>query len=101
MIPIATLGSSCYGYCNIHKKIFTGTIVTSSNKTFAGGLGVARMGDVVLSPCGHTGVIVTASLKTYSESVGIARLGDEFGPGDTSNPFRGTIITGSSDTFSL
>lgn len=96
MINVAKLGSSCFGYCKIHKKFFTGTVITGSPTEFVEGLPIARWGDVVYSPCGHTGSIITASTTRFANGIGVARLGDQ-----TEGVFVGTIITGCTTVFTL
>ena len=95
MIPVARLGDRTIGYCKCHKKIFKGTIVSASSDHKVNNLGVARLGDMILSDCGHTAKIITASSLTITNNLGTARLGDK-GEGAC---YTCKIITASPDTF--
>lgn len=90
---IARLGDKLRGVCSIHGTV-NATIVTASSTHLVNGLGVARLGDIAFTSCGHTGKIITASSSQTADGLGVARLGDT-----TSGIFTGVIITGSPDTF--
>lgn len=98
MRGMARLGDKCKGICHhpSHDQPIPaeGKIITSSDKVFCNGRGVARVGDTVRSDCGHEGKIITGMPTVFSEGRQHARLGDSF-RGD----FVGTIITASTDTF--
>ena len=104
MLDIARIGDIglglCYGNgCDDLKhggNPVTGTIITGSSTVMANGLGMARIGDTIISNCQHAqvGIIITGSGKCYASGLGISRVGDNFegcygGSGD------GIIITGS------
>lgn len=93
MTGIARLGDSTTGYCSSHKKIFTGVIISASTDSLCNGFGVARVGDIVASSCGHTGTIISGSTDTFCNGAGVARLGDSF-----TGTYSGTIISASTDT---
>ena len=90
---VARLGDSTHGMCKIHKKKFKGTIISASPDTTCNGRGVARLGDTVLSDCGHKGTIISASPDTTCNGRGVARLGD-----NTGGDYIATIISASPDT---
>ncbi len=88
-IPQARLTDVGTGVCSIHGPK-TGKIITCSNNTKLNGLGVARVGDVVLATCGHTGVLVSGSPNVKTNGKQNIRIGDPF-----TGIFSGNIITGS------
>lgn len=67
-------------------------IVTASPNAFVNSRGIARIGDKVLSDCGHEGIIVTGMANATVNGRDHARLGDRF-EGD----YIGIIITASPD----
>jgi uncharacterized Zn-binding protein involved in type VI secretion len=95
---VARLGDYTIGVCKCHKTpiITGGRIITASSDVITNNRGTARLGDTVLANCGHTGLICTASDKTITNNRGTARLGD-----NTSGCYNATIITASSDRFTL
>jgi uncharacterized Zn-binding protein involved in type VI secretion len=98
MRAVARLGDKTFGTCTAHVVPISigGTIITGSADTLVNGLPIARLGDQVLTDCGHTSVIVTADSSTpVNSKPGTARLGDSVGDG----PYTATIITASKDTF--
>lgn len=90
---IARIGDRVQGLCShpSHDKpiVTGGTIITGSPDVSCGGRGVARMGDSVLTDCGHTAVIITAAGNLTANSRPTARSGDLV-RGD----FDGNIISG-------
>lgn len=76
------------------KKNVIGIIVTGSANVFVNGLGLARLGDIVVRNDGHIGVIVTGSGSVFTNGLGNARLTDFF-----TGCFEGIIITGSANVF--
>jgi uncharacterized Zn-binding protein involved in type VI secretion len=92
----ARLGDRTIGICSAHTVPITvgGTIVTASTDTFVNNRGVARLGDLVQTDCGHTSLIVTASTDSLANNRGVARLSDAVASG----PYVATIITASTDT---
>ena len=68
---IARLGDRAIGTCYCHTPPIStyATIFTASTDTFANGIGVARLDDVVYADCGHYGTIITASIKTMVNGI--------------------------------
>lgn len=98
MTGIARLGDRTLGTCTAHRSPITvgGTIVTASGNTFVNNKPSARLGDKVLTDCGHTGLIVTASPNVDNNTRGgVARLGDMVGAG----PYTAKIISASGDVI--
>lgn len=95
-MKVARLGDRTIGrcFCHLAPLPIGGTIITASPDTFANGLGVARIGDVIKADCGHTAKIITSSPDVYANSRGVARVGDR---GD--GCYKCTIITGSPDVY--
>jgi uncharacterized Zn-binding protein involved in type VI secretion len=72
-----------------------GKIIEASGDINCNNRPMARLGDKVLTDCGHESKIITASTSGNSNNRGgIARLGDLVGAG----PYSAKIITASSDT---
>jgi len=86
-----------FGTCTGHTTPIStgGLIISSSGNVFCNGLGVAGVGDTVLSFCGHVGIIVSGSGNVFRNGVNVARLGDSF-----VGTYTGTLIMGSSNVFS-
>jgi uncharacterized Zn-binding protein involved in type VI secretion len=97
MSGTARLGDRTIGVCSAHRVPITvgGTIVTASTDTLVNGRGVARLGDLVQTDCGHTSSIITASGDSSANNKGVARLNDSIGAG----PYIATIITASEDSL--
>lgn len=93
MSNIARIGDKTLGTCYAHRTPITvnGTIITGSPTVKSQGFNVARLGDAILSDCGHKSKIVTASSNSRANGLGIAKIGDK---GD--GVYKCTIITGSS-----
>ncbi len=94
MNKICRLGDKAVGNCSVH-GFQNGTIITCSDKLFDSGIGVARIGDVVLADCGHTGIISICSDKTFDNDKGVARVTDSF-----DGIYSGTLVTGSNKSNS-
>jgi uncharacterized Zn-binding protein involved in type VI secretion len=96
---VARLGDKTFGTCShpSHRPLsIGGKIITASGNTNCNNKPVARLGDTVLTDCGHTSIIITASPNGESNTNGgTARLGDLIGAG----PYSARIITASGDTF--
>jgi uncharacterized Zn-binding protein involved in type VI secretion len=94
----ARFGDRCLGVCShpSHSSPITvgATIVTGSFKKFVNGLPAARVGDSVISDCGHDGVIVTGSFTVITDGMPTARFTDS-----VAGFFNGTIIDGSFDSL--
>jgi uncharacterized Zn-binding protein involved in type VI secretion len=98
---VARLGDLTYGECSdeSHNKPLNikGKIITASPNIKSDNRPVARLGDMVMSDCGHTSKIITASPNTSGNTKGgIARLADLVGGG----PYKAKIITASPTTIS-
>ena len=83
MTGIARQTDRTFGVCHhpshFNPKPVGGTILTSSETVSANGKKVARLGDKVITDCGHEGIIVTSSASAAStKNVGqqIARQND-------------------------
>ncbi len=98
MLGVARLGDMTIGKCyhpsHIIPPTVTGSVVTASVDDFTNNRGTARLGDVVLSSCGHTGLICTCSMKTFVNNRGVARLGDL-----TAGHYVANIVTASTNTI--
>jgi len=100
MRGIARLNDRTFGTCS-HPSHRTpiqvgGKIVTASGNTNVNSRAIARLGDTVLTDCGHTSKIITASpTATANGQTGVARINDKVGAG----PYVANIITASGDTF--
>lgn len=78
-------------YCHKSPITVTGQIVAGSPITSSDGLPQARVGDLVVSSCGHTGVIVSGSSINFIDEISAARFGDSV----KSSCLDGIIISGS------
>jgi len=73
-----------------------GKIVGGASKTIIEGKPPARLGDAVLSNCGHYGYIISATGNIHVEGIRTAVVGDAVGNGD----YVATIIDGAGRTSS-
>jgi hypothetical protein len=96
MTQVARIGDTCQGLCYAHKTPLsvTATIQDGSSDSLADSIGIARVGDTVLTTCGHTGTIATGSSTFLVNGIQVARVGDT-----TTGQFIGTIISGSEDVL--
>jgi len=80
------------GICYQHSPPIatSGIIIGCSANVLVNGLGQARIGDQVISFCGHTGIIITGSSTVLTNAIPNARVGDTVAGG-----VIGTIIQGS------
>lgn len=80
-------------YHPIHDGPFPtgGKIVGGASRTIMEGKPPSRLGDAVLSNCGHYGEIITATGNIYVEGIRTAVVGDKVGNGH----YIATIIDGS------
>lgn len=92
---VARLGDLGVGICYRHVSPIpmSGMVAGGSGNVVCNGLGVARIGDIVIANCGHVGTIYSGSPDVLANGLPVARLGDGFA-GD----FVGTIASGSADT---
>lgn len=85
------------GDCEIHGPNIKGKITSSSPNVEANGRGVARIGDKVKAECGHVSTIVSGSTSEKpNNKLGIAHQNSNVGSPD--EPYKGRILTGSTDT---
>lgn len=95
----ARVGDRTQGTCShpSHRSpiAVSGRIVTGSPDYRVNNRGVARLGDLVLTSCGHRDKIATASETVKANNRGVARLDDLTG---SDGIYRARIVTGSSDT---
>tara|TARA_B110000305_G_C19328440_1_gene582685 strand:+ start:853 stop:1167 length:315 start_codon:yes stop_codon:yes gene_type:complete len=96
--PVARLGDKTHGTCyhpiHVPPLVTGGTIITGSPDDLTNNKLTARLGDLVLTDCGHHGQIVTASPTVLANSIPVARLGDKVA---NKAPYIATIITASPD----
>jgi len=85
--------SVCLGICTHPEHedpiTVTGFIITPGPGLIVGGIGVAAIGSLVLSECGHLGTIVTASHYCSSNGLGRATITSEF-----IGYYSGQVMTG-------
>lgn len=96
MRGIARIGDKCKGTCRSHRNPIEveGIIVSGSPDCFINGRAIARIGDKVISSCGHEGIIVSGSPDAFVNGRGHARLGDKF-----EGAYSGIIISSATDGF--
>ena len=97
--PIARLGDRTHGVCYHPSHIpltIGGTIITGSPDVITNEKSTARVGDLVLTDCGHIGMIITGSPTEIANERLVARIGDAV---ETRQPYIATIVTGSPDTL--
>lgn len=97
MAQIARIGDQVNAICSKHGQR-TGTIETGSNKIFADGIGIARVGDTGTLTCLHRFRIISGSATTDIDGVKIARVNDSIEmPVDLNGGFfgNGNISSGS------
>jgi uncharacterized Zn-binding protein involved in type VI secretion len=97
MLGLARVGDLATGTCTGHEHPITvaGTIMTGSSSIFAGGLCAAKVGDIVISSCGHTGVIVSGAQNVLVNGIQAATKGSYF-----VGTYTGYIVTCSENIFS-
>lgn len=78
MAGIARVGDIVTGTCPCHTvpQSVVGTITSGASTVTAEGLGVARIGDIVVFSCGHVGSIISSSGTVSVEGLTVARVGD-------------------------
>lgn len=96
MRGIARVGDKCRGVCTAHKTpiVVEGIIITGSPNSFINGRQVARIGDTVLSNCGHKGTIITGEPTAMFNARPHARIADQF-----VGTYSGIIISASPDGY--
>lgn len=95
MIPVAKMGTMTIGICLLDRNTVMGTIFPNPSSVFINGLPAARMGDLVITSCGHVGTIASGSSTVMAGSLPLSRMGDAI----TGN-YIGTIIDGSANVLS-
>jgi uncharacterized Zn-binding protein involved in type VI secretion len=95
-IGVARVTDLTVGICSGHNPPIAigGIIIVGSEITYADGLQVARIGDIVQAFCGHIGIIIMGSGITYSDGIQWARLSDR-----VAGIYNAGIITASGITF--
>lgn len=96
---VARIGDRTHGVCYHPSHIpltIGGTIITGSPDTITNERLTARVGDIVLTDCGHHGQIITGSPKVLANERLVARLGDAVA---SLAPYVAVIVTASGDTF--
>ena len=98
-IGIARVGDMGEGICCIpydddpHPD--TGSILAGAGLSNADSMGIARVGDILLSDShSAVGIIIEGSPTVFCEGMSVARIGDHF-----DGCFFGEIIEGSSTVF--
>jgi uncharacterized Zn-binding protein involved in type VI secretion len=93
MPVVCRIGDIGTGICTCHPTPIStsGVIVTGASISSVEGQNIARIGDIVLSSCGHTGIIMVGSNDSICEGSPIARVGDNF-----SGCFTGILVSGAS-----
>ncbi len=91
MTGIARQGDIAIGVCPAHKSpvTYTAIMVGVSTNVFAEGAGVAYIGTVAISSCGHPAIVITGSTTVLANGMGVARIGDT-----AQNPGPSIIQTG-------
>lgn len=83
MRGLARLGDRTIGTCShpSHKKPITtgGTIISGAPTVTSGKLADARIGDFVITDCGHLDIIIMGSPTVTANGLGTARIGDSTG----------------------
>jgi len=72
----------------------TGIILNGSGNVTCNSQGVSRVGDIILSSCGHVGIIISGSSTVLTNNMNTARVSSMF-----TGHFEGIIITGSGNTL--
>lgn len=75
-LPVCRLNDIALGICPCHSIPVVVTIVMASPTCLANGLGIARMGDIGMSSCGHTANIMTTNPLVMNNGLGTARITD-------------------------
>lgn len=98
MLGLARVGDLTIGTCTAHQTTLTnvsGTVMTGSSCIFIDGIFAAKVGDLVISSCGHTGVIISGVQNIFVNGIQAATRGSYF-VGD----YTGYIVTCSNSIFS-
>jgi|AntRauTorcE11898_2_1112593.scaffolds.fasta_scaffold35213_2 uncharacterized Zn-binding protein involved in type VI secretion len=93
---LARFGDRTFGTCTHPSHLspisIGGTIVGGSGTVTSNNISNARLGDQVITDCGHLDVIINGSPTVTANNIGVARLGDQTGGLGT---YFATIITAS------
>lgn len=76
--PVCRVGDIGTGFCLCHGRQITVTIILGSPTVLAGGLPTARLGDIVISDCGHLATIITGNPLVLAFGTPKARVSDLF-----------------------
>lgn len=95
----ARIGDRVLGNCDTHGSNILGTIIEASETVKINGLGAAAKEHRVQAdaPCNHISTIIEGTDESLIEGEPQAGVGDKFGK--SNEPYKGTIIEGSDDTF--
>jgi len=98
---LARFGDRTFGFCNHPSHLgipipIGGTIISGAPSVTTDNLPSARIGDTVITDCGHIDQIITGSPSVISASIGNARVGDKIGGRGI---YNAVIITGSTNSF--
>lgn len=96
---LARVGDRTFGTCShpSHSSPIQigGTIISGAPSVTSGNIADARIGDGVITDCGHFDVIISGSPTVISNGIGTARVGDRTGGRGI---YNAVIITGDSRT---
>jgi uncharacterized Zn-binding protein involved in type VI secretion len=97
---IARFSDRTFGTCShpSHNKPIeiAGTIITGSPSVIVDKMASARIGDMVITDCGHIDQIISGSASVLAGNIGVARVGDKTGGRGI---YNAVIITGSPASF--
>lgn len=96
MRGIVRIGDKTHGWCTAHKNTIEvdGVVISGSEDSYVNGRAIARIGDKVMSNCGHEGIIISGQPDAYINGRPHARIGDRF-----EGTYSGIIISASEDTY--
>jgi len=92
---LARAGDRTYGTC-FHPSHSSpnptgGTIISGAPSVTSSNISDARIGDLVVTDCGHLDVIISGSPTVTADNIGTARVGDQVG---ARGIYIATIISG-------
>lgn len=92
---LARVGDRTFGTCRhpSHSSPIQigGTIISGAPSVTSGNIADARLGDSVITDCGHLDVIIEGSPTVTANNIGTARIGDKVG---ALGIYNAVIITG-------
>jgi len=99
---LARIGSRTFGTCShpSHRRPIQvgGTLITGAPTVTTGNLPDARIGDSVVTDCGHVDLVISGSTTVTSNILSTARIGDSTG---ALGIYVAIIITGDPKTTTL